>query len=154
MAEIFKSPLLQGIGVPSKLFSAPVERAKSLMQNPMQGLIDTKNPTSMGLIDLNNPTRMGLINSIMNRRRSTSMANTSPEPMQYTNPISPSVQVSQRPVQVRPMPTDNFAFQSLMNQPRSMRYNQMNQASNPYMAQSLMGITSRYNTGANNMSRS
>ena len=143
MAEIFKSPLLQGIGVPSKLFSAPVERSKSLMQNPMQGLID-----------LNNPTRMGLINSIMNRRRSTSMANTSPEPMQYTNPISPSVQVSQRPVQVRPMPTDNFAFQSLMNQPRSMRYNQMNQASNPYMAQSLMGITSRYNTGANNMSRS
>lgn len=143
MAEIFKSPLLQGIGIPSKLFSAPVERAKSLMQNPMQGLID-----------LNNPTRMGLINSIMNRRRSTSMANTSPEPMQYTNPISPSVQVSQRPVQVRPMPTDNFAFQSLMNQPRSMRYNQMNQASNPYMAQSLMGITSRYNTGANNMSRS
>ncbi len=143
MAEIFKSPLLQGIGVPSKLFSAPVERSKSLMQNPMQGLID-----------LNNPTRMGLINSIMNRRRSTSMANTSPEPMQYTNPTSPSVQVSQRPVQVRPMPTDNFAFQSLMNQPRSMRYNQMNQASNPYMAQSLMGITSRYNTGANNMSRS
>lgn len=143
MAEIFKSPLLQGIGIPSKLFSAPVERAKSLMQNPMQGLID-----------LNNPTRMGLINSIMNRRRSTSMANTSPEPMQYTNPTSPSVQVSQRPVQVRPMPTDNFAFQSLMNQPRSMRYNQMNQASNPYMAQSLMGITSRYNTGANNMSRS
>jgi hypothetical protein len=143
MAEIFKSPLLQGLGIPSKLFSAPAERAKSLMQNPMQGLIDLKNPT-----------RMGLINSIINRRRSTSMANTSPQPMQYTNPSPPSGQVSQRPAQVRPIPTDNFAFQSLMNQPRVIRYNRMNRVSNPYMAKSSMGMTSAYNTGANNMSRS